>query len=49
MTVSDQQPDISGNLTLVDSLTDASSPFDDMDGMQFDTMSVDTSIASGCC
>ena len=37
--------DISGHLTLVDSLTDASSPFE-MDGMQFDNMSIDTSIAS---
>ena len=38
--------DLSGNLTIVDSLSDVGSPFDDIEGMQFDTMAVDTSIAS---
>ena len=37
--------DLSGNLTIVDSLSDVGSPFDDIEGMQFDTMSVVTSIA----
>ena len=31
---------------IVDSLSDVGRPFDDIKGMQFDTMSVDTSIAS---